>query len=425
MTAPWLIVADDLTGAADCGIAFAGAGIATVVVWDDASQGAVTVTSVDTRSRFLPAALAAARQVAATTARHTPGTRVYKKIDSTLRGQFAAELAAQRDLLAERTAGAAPMAIVAPAFPATGRTTEGGKVRVAGRPLEETPLWARDHTYADADLVAILAGVGIGAEALDLATIRGDRADLAATFAEARRRGVAALVCDAVTESDLAAIAAASLPLADSVMWVGTGGLAKHLAALIAPSAAAASALDVTAAGGPVLLVIGSVAEASRLQAAELVGSGAVEGFAVAAEDLFAGEGSAATAVLRATIAARLAAGRDVLVKLADDAAPDLARGTELADLFADWLGPVLPQAGALVMTGGDTACALLGRIGAAGIRLVAEVEPGVPIGRALGPLSLPVVSKAGAFGDAQTLARCLSHLKRDARSPAAADARS
>src|SRR2546425_4172909 len=123
----WLIIADDLTGAADCASAFAGRGFDAVV-----SLGGIDceapVLSVDTDSRHLPASAAAARQVAAQTAHWRPGMRLYKKIDSTLRGQPAAELAAQLSAWGVRCRQPTPLAIVAPAFPATGRGTLGGRM---------------------------------------------------------------------------------------------------------------------------------------------------------------------------------------------------------------------------------------------------------------------------------------------------------
>ena len=37
-----------------------------------------------------------------------------------------------------------------------------------GVPLEQTPLWARDHTYASANLVEMLGSAGLSAKVLPL-----------------------------------------------------------------------------------------------------------------------------------------------------------------------------------------------------------------------------------------------------------------
>lgn len=410
MSAPWLIVADDLTGAADCGIAFARAGLETVVVWEAEGAGDHPVVALDTESRFLGPAAAAERQLSQMALRWRPGLRIFKKIDSTLRGQPAAELVAERAYLAERL-GRAPMAIVAPAFPGTGRTTEGGRILVAGRPLEETPLWVRDHTYATGHLPSILGDVGIACELCDLAAVREGVAAMERRLRDARDRDVAAVVCDAVGEADLAIVAAATLPLADEIVWMGTGGLSSRLAALVAPPAPPAPC-PTHADGRSVLVVVGSVGEASRRQADRLSGRNLVDRIEIGAADLAAGPQGVAWRDLGRRLAETIAARRDALVLIAAEDRPDLTHGPECAALLARWLAPVLTEVGGLVLTGGDTARSVLAGLGARGIVLVDEVEPGVPLGLTTGATRVPMVSKAGAFGDDDTLTRCLVRLR-------------
>src|SRR5215207_7344578 len=111
------IIADDLTGAADTGVQLVRAGYrtavffrATEVIADD--LGAV---AFDTDSRTMPAGFAAKRVLDA--AHSVRGARIVcKKLDSTLRGNVAAELAAVSGVLHP------DCVIVAPAFPAAGRT---------------------------------------------------------------------------------------------------------------------------------------------------------------------------------------------------------------------------------------------------------------------------------------------------------------
>jgi len=88
------IIADDLTGAADTGVQLVRAGYRTAVyfgpteVLDD-----LDAVAFDTGSRTMPAGFAAKRVIEA--AHAARGSRiVYKKLDSTLRGNVAAELAA-------------------------------------------------------------------------------------------------------------------------------------------------------------------------------------------------------------------------------------------------------------------------------------------------------------------------------------------
>jgi uncharacterized protein YgbK (DUF1537 family) len=40
------------------------------------------------------------------------------------------------------------------------------------------------------------------------------------------------------------------------------------------------------------------------------------------------------------------------------------------------------------------------------------EIEPGAPIGVSTGEIAIPVITKAGAFGDRMTLKRCRAALR-------------
>src|SRR5436305_12684956 len=91
------VSADDLTGAADCGIASALAGLPTFVAFSARATppAGAQVVAVDTDSRAASATEAAARVRTAAAAAWSSGARtLYKKIDSTLRGNVGVEVAA-------------------------------------------------------------------------------------------------------------------------------------------------------------------------------------------------------------------------------------------------------------------------------------------------------------------------------------------
>src|ERR671910_3094076 len=135
------VIADDLTGAADTGVQFVHAGYRTAVFFRATEMVADDLDAVafDTDSRAMPAGFAAKRVLEVTRAAREARI-VYKKLDSTLRGNVAAELAAA-------LGGARrERAVVAPAFPAAGRTTAGGTQRVHGVPVDETEMANDPHT---------------------------------------------------------------------------------------------------------------------------------------------------------------------------------------------------------------------------------------------------------------------------------------
>jgi uncharacterized protein YgbK (DUF1537 family) len=221
--------------------------------------------------------------------------------------------------------------------------------------------------------------------------------------------GCDAIVCDATSAAHLDIIAAATRPLAEHVIWTGAGGLARALAAA-APRACPSA---IPSLSGGILFVVGSVAEASRAAAAVLAADPFVRALSIPPATLLAGPEAPAWRRAAADADEALAGGRDVLVEIATQPAAAPAQTALLTRRLAALLQPAAGHIGAIFATGGETALALLDALGIGGIRLLAEIEPGVPIGISLGAMTVPIITKAGAFGDAGTLCRCLSHLRR------------
>jgi uncharacterized protein YgbK (DUF1537 family) len=69
-------------------------------------------------------------------------------------------------------------------------------------------------------------------------------------------------------------------------------------------------------------------------------------------------------------------------------------------------------------LTGGATAVGIARRLGDCGIRLEGEVETGVPRGTMIGPRPYPVVTKAGGFGELDTLVGAVEALSGEERNP-------
>ena len=230
--------------------------------------------------------------------------------------------------------------------------------------------------------------------------------------------GFRAAVCDAVSAADLAGIAAAGTALAGPVLWVGSAGLARHLHAAtgaeeLAPAAPVSARRR---AGRPVLVVVGSVSGVSRQQLRSLAAMPGIACLDLMPEELrVAGARGPAAARLEAALAEPAAVAIAVATQAAAGADP-AEGGPALAAALARLLAPQLAGAiGGLIATGGETARALLAAAGIPALRLVGEVEPGVPLGLALGTgpaRGLPVVTKAGAFGTEATLARCVEALR-------------
>src|SRR5947207_2402957 len=241
------IIADDLTGAADCGIAFALAGLPTFVAFGKGPPpGDAQVLALDTDSRAASPEEASRRVHAAAKDVWGRGARtLYKKIDSTLRGHVA-------------EAGARPDA---------------------------------------------------------------------------------------------------------AVVWVGSGGLARHLPAALRLRPATTAARRFAPREGPVLALVGSRSSVAREQARELCAQPGTACIELAADALFSE---------REVPEARnaLEAGRDVVLIIGAGDEVDLSRSLRLATALARLAAPLVGRVAGAIATGCDIARALLAALGASGVWL-------------------------------------------------------
>lgn len=400
MSARIVILADDLSGAADCAVACLRAGLPSKVCLDpQALECAAGASALDLDSRALPPSRARARTLAV---KPLIGQgALYRKIDSTLRGHVALDIVATLEI-----AGAQAFALICPAYPATGRTVVDGGVYVNGQPLIETEIW-KLAGQDSADLAALLSQTGLGHASLDLEAVRG--VDLAAAMRAARAEGARALICDAVTDADLAAIVAAGLTL-PGVVWVGSGGMTGPVAQALS-SGAGPEPTRATRRPGPVLAVVGSASSVSREQLAVLARDPRAHLLLIPPRVLLEGPDAPGwRPASRALVAAVGKPGKDVVVVAIDPAAPvQPGVGPALAAGLGALVGRQLGRFGALAATGGETARSILGRAGVQALDVCAEIEPGVVLSMAG---ALPVVTKAGAFGDPTSLARAVQTLR-------------
>ena len=121
------IVADDLTGALDAAGQWARLGLGTYVVLGAGPAPDTGAVAVHTGSRSALAEQARLRARQAAQLLHD--RKVYKKVDSTFRGNIGAEVEGLLEGLGLQRA------LIAPAFPAAGRTVQGGILYVYGVPL--------------------------------------------------------------------------------------------------------------------------------------------------------------------------------------------------------------------------------------------------------------------------------------------------
>jgi D-threonate/D-erythronate kinase len=221
-----VLIADDLTGACDAAAPFAAAGLRTLVPLDGAAPDA-DVLAFSTESRDVEPDEARRRldRLAPLVRRIAPRV-VFKKIDSTLRGNSGHETVAALD------AFDCAAAVVTPAFPAMCRIVERGELRVT-----------YDAGFAPIDVREYLAAHGAACAHATLGAIA-DAIGLGARFVTA----------DALCSADLDDLAAEILALDAQILWAGSAGLSTALASRLARPAPR----RVEPRRGPALFCIGS-----------------------------------------------------------------------------------------------------------------------------------------------------------------------
>ncbi len=383
-----IIVADDVTGAADSAARVYGAGLtATITVRLDAALPTTAAVALSTDSRFL-APTAAAAQVTniirpLVTLVDPAAVSWYKKIDSTLRGNIGAELAAM--LAAVTPAGVTPCAIICPAFPAQGRGLVDGTLVYADapQPAPHLPTLLAEQCALPQAHIA-------------LAQVRAGVVPLMQTLSALHQQGVQLLVVDGVTDADLQnlATAAAQLPHA---LCCGSAGLIGQLA-LAAASTASPSRMTLPL-HRPLLAVIGSGSRMAHHQIAALRTVAELTVVEVAQTH--------SSAELLATIAPT----GDCILHLPPPQ-PDQPLEGEVARNHVAALTSVAlariaqHQPATLLLVGGDTASHLLSSLGIVRLAVAEELLPGLPLCTALRAQGQPltVLLKAGNHGDAETL---------------------
>ncbi|QHN03005.1 four-carbon acid sugar kinase family protein [Granulicella sp. WH15] len=350
-----IILADDLTGACDSGVAFLSSGRQVRVVLDltsfDSSSGEDEVWSFTTESRNLPMHEAAERLTESMAKLPHEGSLFFKKVDSAARGHLGTEV------IAALRSSSASIALVAPAFPEAGRTVHAGVLRVSD-------FSGQDSTIALRDLFAHEKEISIDVLADD-----SPRQQLADDISAAIANNTDILLCAARTQQHLHDLAAAALHLDQPILWAGSAGLAHALADELPKANASSIAQAITAKPGRTVLFAGTPHPVTLSQVARLDG---------AAHE---------THIIDCAVT------------------PEAA----IRETFS--FSPV----SALILTGGDTAAFVLRALSASSILLAGEIARGIPWGIIAGGMAAGciVITKSGGFGNPESLVHAFEFCER------------
>ena len=402
------IVADDLTGAMDSSGYFASLGFSTVVILDPGFPSTADVVVITTNSRAEDPDTACKRVRQAV--KSLAGRVVYKKIDSTLRGNIGVELEVAIDELTGEKA------VVAPAFPAVGRTTVEGILLVNGVAVAETQF-ANDPILPvkESHIPSLLEKAT--KRQVGCVSVEDIEAGPESLYRKISEMPQDTMVCDVTEQSHLTGIAQAAALARGQWLLCGSGGLARELHLLITKVPKANKVTPSSQPSGSALVVVGTrnqVAANQLLKARDELGlpilnlalerlsqedvlSGKVKGILEEADRLLSqGKGLA----LSSTFSQYAPASKHTIPALMAEVVVGLLASRKFAGLF---------------LSGGDIAVEVCRRLSISAIRVHGEVEPGVPAGELIGGQGqgMRVVTKAGGFGTEEALVKSIDYLEK------------
>jgi len=384
------VIADDFTGALDTGAQFALANLETMLLLKSGGDTSAQVLVLNTNSRAVNPGLA--RQLVVQASRCLDGRRLFKKIDSTMRGRVGPEILAILNSTRYRKA------VICPAIIDGGRSVQEGKLLVNGVLLRESSF-AHDPR-----------GPGVSSDLADLIQVPVTHLGM-----EFMRGGSKALIraidrshsslfsLDAGEETDLDLISQAII--GGNYLPCGALGLARAWIQQLGRNVQKPNTLPVAPVKGPLLFIVGSPHPTTRSQVNLLQSHRGTQAFHLAPELDKQGKRS-----LLKTVENHLENGRSVVFQPVP-ASNKRIDGWQLGT----WTAMLNNQSiiGALVMTGGETANSVCAALGADAVEILGELETGISLGRLVGGHApdLPIVTKAGGFGRADTLIRILDRL--------------
>ena len=375
------VIADDLTGALDTGVQFTQWGYKTQLTdKPQTSTAEVTIVNTDTRNKTPEQAYANTYQIA----KQLTHDIIYKKTDSTLRGNPGPEIQAIMDATNETGI------ILTPTYPPTGRRVKDGHLYILDKPITETE-YVQEYPRKTSYIPEILE---TGAPIHVIIDPRG-----------IPENGI--VVIDSETEQDLQKIATHQTRL-----FAGSAGLADALCHRLRNPP-------------PVLTIIGSMRTETRTQAEQLkerLGATVISLDTIGALNQKPQEQTIQNAknalrehkdaIITSTRTQAMITGTQEEAKRLNLTPHEVEKHiTEALAAVTEALLDV--SLSGLIITGGATALAITKRLDVKNIEILDEVQPGVPV---LKLDTIPAVTKAGGFGQSDTLIQATQYLKRKHR---------
>lgn len=427
------VIADDLTGASDTGAQMTKLGYNTkVFIFNNQERITVdhlhrtNVAVIDTETRDADP-LTTKKKIRNVFEKITMNDSdiFYKKIDSTLRGNIGVEI---EEIMAQLKKD---ICILTPSFSSTNRITIGGYLMVKNEPLGLSEYYQGDLEPGDASFIPSLlqeqTNLSIGS--IDLKDVLKGHENIVKKIQELFSQGMRIIVVDAVNDNNLKEILKGGFFFKRSVLFCGSAGLASSISEIYSNKKFPKP--DHIKNNDPLLIVGGTRNKSLLAQIENLKESCPVCDLKIRISNILQDREKA---LFECTERILDCCKQDdhlilrphpyynhkkIMEELLDDHSltyRDLEM--RIRDFLGEITAAILKKTSTrnLILSGGDTAIGVCRALNIQRLQIIEELLPGIPISKTYadeyGPLQ--IITKAGGFGDENTLVQLLKKIRED-----------
>ena len=422
------IIADDLTGANDTGVQFSKKGYNAIVSILEESGNIIIphetdVLVIDTETREIDAKTACQRlRNVLKKLNFSDKDIFYKKVDSTLRGCIGAELEEIMNILEK------DICIFTPTFPSHQRITIGGYLIVNGKPLGLSKYYSGDLKVGEASFIPFLLKqqTSLPIARIDFIDVIKGQEVIFEKLNKLYQEGNKIIIVDATEEVHLKDILNSINRIEGSVLYAGSAGLANCFPEIYNKNRK--FKLNMEKNKGPVLIVGGSRNPITKSQITHLKGEIDFFELNIDIVKILSNRKTILEHYLTDSITVikkeqHLVIHTDPLYNDKKNINKKLMQKynlsfRELELTIRKFLGELTAKivrnspARNLILTGGDIALGVCSALGIQNLYIVDELLPGIPLSTVnLENFSLKIVTKAGGFGEKDTLFKLINKL--------------
>ena len=422
------IIADDLTGANDTGVQFSKKGYNAIVSILEESGDIIIphetdVLVIDTETREIDAKTACQRlRNVLKKLNFSDKDIFYKKVDSTLRGCIGAELEEMMNFLKK------DICIFTPTFPSHQRITIGGYLIINGRPLGLSKYYSGDLKAGEASFISFLLKqqTSLPIARIDFIDVIKGQEAIFEKLNKLYQEGNKIIIVDATEEVHLKDILNSINRFEGSVLYAGSAGLANCFPEIYNKNRK--FKLNMEKNKGPILIVGGSRNPITKSQITHLKGEIDFFDLNIDIEEIWSNRKTILEHCLTESITVikngqHLVIHTDPFYNDKENINNKLMQKhnlsfRELELVIRKFLGELTAEivrnspARNLILTGGDIALGVCSALGIKNLYIVDELLPGIPLSIAnLKNFNLKIVTKAGGFGEKDTLFKLIKKL--------------